>query len=80
MRTVSLSEARAKFGSLLDAAARGEEITVTRYGVPVAMLVPPMAHPSDPDAAVDALLKFREGMTLGGLSIREIIEIEEGRK
>ena len=78
MRTVSLSKARAEFGSLLDAAARGYEITLTRYGVPVAMLIPPTAQPLDPDAAVDALLKFREGITLGGLSIREMIE--EGRE
>ena len=78
MRTVRLSQARAEFSSLLDATARGEEIILTRYGVPIAKLVPPSEQHLDPDAAVNALLQFREGITLGGLSVREMIE--EGRR
>ena len=38
MRTVTVTEARATWSNLLDATARGEQITITRYGVPVAML------------------------------------------
>lgn len=40
MRTVSAREANQRFSKLLEAAVGGEEITITRHGVPVAKLVP----------------------------------------
>jgi len=40
MVTVKAHEAKAHFLSLLDRVARGEIITITKYGVPVASLVP----------------------------------------
>jgi len=40
MRTVSAREANQQFSKLLEAATSGEEITITRHGVPVAKLVP----------------------------------------
>src|SRR5215467_13381678 len=39
VQQVSTSEARAQFSQLLRLAAAGEEITITKRGVPVAMLV-----------------------------------------
>lgn len=40
MRTVSAREANQQFSKLLEAAVEGEEVTITRRGVPVAKLVP----------------------------------------
>jgi antitoxin (DNA-binding transcriptional repressor) of toxin-antitoxin stability system len=40
---VSVSEARGKLPELLDRVSEGEEITLTRHGVPVAVLVRPQA-------------------------------------
>jgi prevent-host-death family protein len=40
MATVKAIEARTRFSDLLDRVARGEKITITRYGAPVALLVP----------------------------------------
>jgi prevent-host-death family protein len=40
MRTVSAREANQRFSKLLEAAVEGEEVTITRRGVPVAKLVP----------------------------------------
>lgn len=40
MSTVSLKDAKAGFSSLVDEAIRGEFITITRHGKPVAALVP----------------------------------------
>jgi prevent-host-death family protein len=40
MRTVSAREANQRFSKLLEAAVGGEEVTITRHGVPVAKLVP----------------------------------------
>jgi prevent-host-death family protein len=38
---VSVSEARARLPALLDEVAAGEEITITRHGRPIAVLVRP---------------------------------------
>lgn len=40
MSKVSVAEAKAKFAEILDRAAAGEEIIVTRSGKPVARLMP----------------------------------------
>jgi prevent-host-death family protein len=40
MATVKAIEARTRFSDLLNRVARGEKFTITRYGAPVASLVP----------------------------------------
>jgi prevent-host-death family protein len=40
MRTINLKDAKAKFSSLVDEAVKGEFVTITRHGKPVAALVP----------------------------------------
>lgn len=80
MRTVGSYEAKTHLPRLLDAVAKGETITITKHGVPVAMLVPPceVARP-DAAAAIDAWLKTRENIRLGDdLTIRQMID--EGRR
>ena len=77
--TVGSYEAKTHLPRLLERVARGERITITRHGVPVAMLVPsPEAERPDVRAAVEAMKAFRKGRSLGGLSIRDMIE--EGRR
>jgi len=80
MQTIGAYEAKTHLSRLLDAVAKGETITITKHGVPVAMLVPPSkAVRPDVDAMIDAWLEARRGITLGDdLSIREMIE--EGRR
>jgi prevent-host-death family protein len=41
--TISVSEARATLPDMVDRVQAGEEITITRHGVPVAVLVSPGA-------------------------------------
>lgn len=41
MTTMSSSEARAELPALLDRVAQGEEIVITRHGVPAAVVVRP---------------------------------------
>jgi len=79
MDTVGSYEAKTHLPSLLARVAKGEQITITRHGVPVAKLVP-VSSTQKPDtkAAIEQLLEFREGRELGELSIREMIE--EGRR
>ena len=78
MRTVGAYEAKTHLSSLLDAVATGERITITRHGVPVAVLKPVDCEDKpDPGEVVDAIKAFRKEHSLGGLSLRAMIE--EGR-
>ncbi len=78
MQQVGAYEAKTRLSQLIDEAAQGEEIIITKHGVPVAALVP-VAGPRqmDPPAAIAAIKDFRRGRRLAGLSLRELIE--EGR-
>jgi prevent-host-death family protein len=72
-------EARTHLARLLRRVERGERITVTRRGVPIAMLVPVHKRPAiGRKAAVEAIKAFAKRHTRGEVSIRELIE--EGRK
>jgi len=64
---------------LLDRVERGESVTITRRGKPVAQLVPtaPAQTRNRADAIRD-LLDFGKGRKLEGMSSREMIE--EGRR
>ena len=78
MTQVGAYEAKTRFSQLLDRVAKGEEITITRHGVPVAVLTPVKRRSKkDIEAAVAGILEFRSRHRLDGLSIRELIE--EGR-
>lgn len=79
MREVQSSEAKAHLGQLLDAVERGETVVITRQGRRVARLVPDFGA-VDPETARAAAARLRgrsKGVTLGGLSIKELID--EGR-
>ena len=81
MTTVGIFEAKNRLSELVERAARGEEILITRRGEQVARLMPPEV----PDAASHArslaarIRGSRAGHPLGsGASIRELTE--EGRR
>jgi prevent-host-death family protein len=80
MESVGSFEAKTHLPQLLQRVAEGEEIIITKHGKPVARLVPPLDAKPTPDvrSAVAAMKQFRKGRSLGGLSIREMIE--EGRR
>ena len=78
MPQVGAYEAKTHFSQLLDRVAKGEEITITKHGVPVAVLAPvKRRNRKDIQAAIDGIKAFRSRHQLGGLSIREMID--EGR-
>jgi prevent-host-death family protein len=81
MRSVGAFEAKTHLSQLLDEVEKGETITITRRGVPVAVLVPPDGQRKRSVAEViESINAFREraNWTLGGMTIREAIE--EGRR
>lgn len=78
-RTIGAYEAKTHLPSLLDEVAQGKSITITKHGVPVAMLVPIKDLPEKQvSQAIAALREFRKGRSLAGTTIRELIE--EGRR
>ncbi|MBI4279160.1 MAG: type II toxin-antitoxin system prevent-host-death family antitoxin [Armatimonadetes bacterium] len=79
MRVVGAYEAKTHLPQLLEAVEGGETITISKHGVPVAMLVPvPDKRRRNPAEVIAALRDLRTGVTLGGPSLRELIE--EGRR
>ena len=72
-------EAKTHLPKLLERVRAGERFVITRHGQPVAELVP--FRPRDSDriqAAIERLKSFRAGHTLGGITVRELIE--DGRR
>ncbi len=79
METVGSYEAKTHLPRLLDKVANGEEITITKHGVPVAVLVPPPGiKRRSTRETIEELKEFRKGNTLGGLKIKDLVE--EGRR
>jgi len=78
METVGAYEAKTHLPKLLERVIKGERITITKHGVPVAVLQPPLPlRKTEPRRVIAELRKFREKHTLKELSIRDMIE--EGR-
>lgn len=79
MRKVGAFEAKNRLGALLDRVENGEEIVITRRGKPVAKLVPaePGFDRAKAQRAIQGLLEASQGVTLGGLKIKDLIN--EGR-
>jgi prevent-host-death family protein len=73
MITIGAFEAKTNLSSLLDRAAAGEEIVITKHGKPVARLVSAegvdRARVRD---AFDKLKALRQGTTLNGISWKEL--------
>ena len=79
METVGAYEAKTHLPKLLERVLKGERITITKHGVPVAVLQPPDSSKKvDIRSVVVELRKFRDKHSLGGTSIRDMIE--EGRR
>jgi prevent-host-death family protein len=80
MKTVGAFEAKTHLSALLDKVAKGESITITRHGAPVAQLIP--AKPSRDSRALEALVeeikRTRKGRSLRGIKIKDLIH--EGHK
>ena len=75
MVEVGAFEAKTHLSHLLDQVERGETVVITRHGKPVARLVPMTGSSTDDRRRAIAQLKeLRKGQTLGGLSVRELID------
>jgi prevent-host-death family protein len=80
MKTVVAFEDKKSLAALLDLVEKGDEVTITRAGRPVARLVA-----SEPDfdreeahRTAAEIKEMRKGVTLGGIALRDLIE--DGRR
>lgn len=80
METIGAFEAKTHLASLLDRVAKGEKITITRYGVPAALLVPvgstqqKLSHKE----IVQGMRDLRKRVRPGRMSVRDMMN-EGGR-
>lgn len=79
METIGAYEAKTHLPKLLERVMKGELITITKHGVPVAVLQPPPpSRKMDPKRVIAELREFRKNNDLKSLSLRGMIE--EGRR
>jgi prevent-host-death family protein len=77
--SLGVFDAKARLSALIDRAAAGEEIVITRHGRPVAKLVRATAGSRETSrTAAQRLLKARAGVTLDGLPWKALRD--EGRR
>lgn len=78
METIGAYEAKTHLPQLLRRVSKGEKITITKHGVPVATLqAPETSRKSPTKEVITQLREFRHKHRLDGLSIRQMID--EGR-
>jgi prevent-host-death family protein len=80
MRQIGAFEAKTNLARLLDDVARGETIEITRYGVPVAHIVPPGRRDGTSLESTIAQIKALR-QSVGSVNQQEIRAMrEEGRR
>lgn len=80
MAFVGAFEAKTHLSDLLDRVARGEKITITRHGVPAALLVPVEEKESTLThrEIVEGMRALRKRVKPGKMSVRDMVK--EGRR
>jgi prevent-host-death family protein len=80
METIGAFEAKTHLAALLERVSKGEKITITRHGVPAAMLIPiggtqpKLSHKE----IVEGLRALRKRVKPGPMTVREMVA--EGRR
>ena len=79
MEMIGANGAKTHLPKLLERVTKGERFTITKHGVPAAILQPfDHSKAVDSGSVITELRKFGEKNTLSGLSIREMTE--DGRR
>ena len=79
MPKVGAYDAKTHLPKLLERVEKGERFVITKHGKPVAELVPVTKRsPESIRAALESLKAFQAAHSLGGVSVREMME--QGRR
>lgn len=76
--TVGIFEAKTRLSELLEQVQEGEEVLITKRGIPIALMQRVASPTEKTQATIDALARIRERAKSGSESFRELIE--EGRR
>lgn len=76
--SVGVYELKTHLSAVLDRVQAGETVTVTRHATAIAYITPAQAGARTPAEAAASIRRHREGRSLQGTTIRELID--EGRK
>ena len=81
METIGAFEAKTHLASLLDRVAKGEKITITRHGVPAALLVPvgPTEQKLSHQEIVEGMRDLRKRVKPGTMNVRDMVNEGRGR-
>lgn len=83
MKAVAVFEAKNRFSELIVAAEQGEDITITRHGLPVARLVPisspPLVQPEQRQLVFSAMQRLRQLGAEGSLGCTLQQAVGQGR-
>lgn len=76
---VGISEAKRRLSELIEGAMQGKSVVISRYGRPIARLIPYQASAGrvSVQESINGLRRLRKGMRLRGLKPRQMID--EGR-
>ena len=80
METIGAFEAKTHLAALLDRVAKGEKITITRHGIPAAVLAPVTEQETklSHNEIVEGMRALRKRVKPGKMSVLEMIK--EGRR
>jgi len=80
MKSIGAFEAKTHLSDLLERVSRGEKFTITRHGIPTAMLVPvtEKAYKPTHQEVVEGMRALRKRVKPGKMSVREMVN--EGRR
>ena len=80
MEIIGAFEAKTHLSALLDRVAKGERITITRHGLPAALLVPFVSTDQrrSHKEIVEGMREIRKRVKSGKMSVRDMVN--EGRR
>ncbi len=79
MLKIGAYEAKTRFSELIKKVAQGEQVIITKNGIPVAIIKPVSSTTrEDVKRAISMIREIRRGQRLKDIKIRELIE--EGRQ
>jgi prevent-host-death family protein len=80
MEAIGAFDAKTHLSALLDRVAKGERITITRHGVPAAVLVPvhEAASKLTHEEIIEGMRELRKRVKPDRISVREMVN--EGRR
>lgn len=73
MGAYSIAEAKAHLSALVEQVVRGEQVTLTKRGKPVARIVPAGELAPKPKLDLVALRKFRAGLPFSKVNAAQIV-------